>query len=102
MLSPVKIWRHQKQISELIGKTGKVLTWTVIRVPPTGFSDQAPYAVALVRLENGFRLVCQMTDTDPDSLSFGMPVRLIVRRVKEPDADGIIPYGIKAKPVNLS
>jgi len=101
MASPVKIWRNQKQIKELIGKTGKVITWTVIRVPPAGFSDQAPYAVALVRLENGLRLVCQITDADPDKISFGLPVRLIVRRVKEPDADGIIPYGIKAKPLDL-
>jgi len=53
MLSPVKIWRNQKKTASLIGKTGKIVSWTVIRVPPADFTDQAPYPVVLVELTEG-------------------------------------------------
>jgi uncharacterized OB-fold protein len=99
MVSPVKIWRNQKYVRELVGKTGIIESWTIVRVPPAGFSSLAPYAVALVKLENGNRAVCQMSDTDFPALKAGLPVRMIVRRVKEPDTDGIIAYGIKAIPL---
>ncbi|EKD84598.1 MAG: hypothetical protein ACD_38C00188G0001, partial [uncultured bacterium] len=37
--SPVKLWRRQKSASSLIGKKGKILHWTIIRVPAKSFVD---------------------------------------------------------------
>ena len=99
MLSPVKIWRNQKKIKELLGKAGKIVSWTLVRIPLAGFSDQAPYPVVIVELENNKRITCQMVDFDNKELRTGQKVLTIVRRITEPDADGIIPYGIKVKPV---
>lgn len=99
MQSPVKIWRNQKNIAKLIGKTGKIVSWTVIRVPPADFMDQAPYPVVLVELESKERIAAQLVDWQPGHLAFGVAVRCVIRRVTHPDPDGVIPYGIKVTPM---
>lgn len=99
MHSPVKVWRNQKHVAGLLGKVGVVLSWTVIRVPPGDFTDQAPYPVALVELTDGKRITCQMVDYHESHLAFGQKVVTVIRRVIHPDGDGVIPYGIKVKPL---
>ncbi len=99
MQSPVKIWRNQKKIGSLIGKEGKIVSWSIIRVPPGGFSDQAPYPVVVVALTGGVRITAQLVDYEKEHLIFGQRVRIVIRRVTQPDPDGIIPYGVKVKPI---
>ena len=99
MQSPVKIWRNQKKITNLLGKSGKIISWTIIRTPPAQFMDQAPYGVVLVELEDGMRLTAQLVDWQPEQLKIGQRVTTVVRRVTQPNADGVIPYGIKVKPL---
>lgn len=99
MQSPVKIWRNQTNIAQLLGKTGKIISWTLVRVPPGDFMDQAPYPVVLVELEGGKRIEAQLVDWDPTHLAYGTKVKTIIRRVMRPDPDGVIPYGIKVKPL---
>ena len=96
--SPVKIWRNQKIIRELLGRRGEVLVWTIVRVPPAGFENQAPYIVALIKLSDGRVIPCQLVDCPFDDMKKGLEVRLVVRRIREADPEGIIPYGIKASP----
>ena len=100
MLSPVKIWRNQKHVHALMGEVGTVVSWTIIRVPPSGFSDMAPYAVALVEIAGGRRITAQLVDVDPARVTRGMKVVAVVRRVTQPSGDGVIPYGIKVKPAD--
>ena len=100
MQSPVKIWRNQKKVAQLIGKTGKIIAFTLIRVPPADFSDQAPYPVVLIALADHTRITAQLVDWDEKHLQFGQKVTTIIRRITKPNADGVIPYGIKVKPVN--
>ncbi len=99
MISPVKVWRNQKKIAALVGKTGKIVSWTVVRVPPTGFSEQAPYPVVLVELVAGGRIMAQLVDWQEKDLALGRQVVAVVRRVAQPNNEGIIPYGIKVKPL---
>lgn len=99
MQSPVKLWRNQKHVANLLGKVGVVIAWTVIRVPPGDFSDQAPYAVALVTLEGGKKIEAQLVDIDFDQIRMGLKVKTVIRRVTHPDPDGVIPYGIKVKAI---
>ena len=99
MQSPVKLWRNQKRIRSLLGKEGVIVTWTIIYVPPGGFSSYAPYPLAVVALTNGERIIAQMVDYAKEELHTGQKVRTILRRVMEPSTDGIIPYGIKVKPI---
>lgn len=99
MLSPVKIWRNQRKIAGLIGKTGKIIAFTVIRVPPGEFTDQAPYPVVIVELADKTRLSVQLVDWEPKHLAFGQRIVTVVRRTIKPTGEGVIPYGIKVKPV---
>lgn len=99
MTSPVKIWRNQKNIAGLLGKKGKIISWTFVRVPPSGFENQAPYPVALVRLEDGKTITAQMVDYIEGNLKFGQNVVTIVRRTMQPEVSDVIPYGIKVRPV---
>ena len=77
---------------------GKVTTFTVIRVAPTEFCDEAPYAVGVVDLD-GVSIQCQIADCSPEELKVGMPVKIEFRKVKEEGEAGILCYGYKAVPV---
>lgn len=81
-----------------LAKNGVVETYTVIHVAPTGFSDQAPYAVGVVKLEDGVKVTAQIVDCDPDALKIGDPVRLEFRRVQQDGESGILCYGYKFVP----
>ncbi|HCM82469.1 MAG: hypothetical protein UW37_C0007G0022 [Candidatus Gottesmanbacteria bacterium GW2011_GWA2_44_17] len=99
MYSPVKLWRNQKNVQALLGKTGVIVSWTVVRVPPEGFSNQAPYPVVVVDLEDKKRMSVQMVDWEPKHCRIGQRVRVILRRISETSSEGIIPYGVKVKPI---
>ena len=86
------------EMVHLSGK-GKVLTYTVIRVPPSEFVDEAPYAVGVVELDDGVRLTAQIVDCDFNDLSIGMPVKVEFRRIQEEGEAGVICYGYKFVPV---
>ena len=99
MTSPVKIWRNQKKITSLIGRDGRIISWTFVRIPPAGFEDQAPYPVALVRLKDGKVITVQVVDYTTKDLKFGQKVVTLVRRTIKAESNDIIPYGIKVRPV---
>jgi uncharacterized OB-fold protein len=54
---------------------GTVYTFTVIRqfgMPP--FREELPYVVAMIELEEGVRMLANITDVDPDDVHIGMAV----------------------------
>ena len=99
MQSPVKLWRNQKKVHALLGKEGKIVTWTIIYVPPGGFSSYAPYPLAVVELETGERISAQIVDYDNKHLKLNQKVRTVLRKIMEPSTDGVIQYGIKVTPI---
>jgi uncharacterized protein len=99
VISPVKIWRRQKEVRELLGKTGIVLSWTYIYVPPMDFKKTAPYAVVLVEFANGRRAFGQLVEEDMEHISIGMRVRSILRKVRDVAREDVIAYGLKFQTV---
>ena len=99
MISPVKVWRRQKEIRKIIGKKGKVLVWTKIYTPGADFKKYAPYPVVLVELENKEKFYGQLVDYRDEDLKTGREVISVLRKVREPSSDGVIAYGIKFKPL---
>ena len=97
MISPVKIWRRQKNIRKLLGKTGIIVSWTKIFVPGNGFQRYAPYPVVLVEFINGEKAIGQLVDFGDDDLKFGQSVVAVLRKVREETDDGVIAYGVKFK-----
>ena len=49
---------------------GRIVTFTVIRYPPIGFEDQAPYVVALIDLIDGPRVIGRVK-AEPDKVKIG-------------------------------
>ena len=54
---------------------GAVTSFTVIRIPPRGRAAEAPYAVAVVRLDEGVSLLGRIVDIPLESLRTGLAVR---------------------------
>lgn len=99
MISPIKIWRRQKEIRKVLGKKGRVLTWTKIYTPGTDFKKYAPYPVVLVKLENNEKIYGQLVDYEEKDLKIGGKVISILRKVRSSTDEGVIAYGVKFRPL---
>ena len=77
---------------------GKLLTYTVIRVAPSQFVDQSPYAIGIVELDGGTRVLTQIADCGPDDIQIGMRVKVEFRKIQEDGEAGILCYGYKCVP----
>jgi uncharacterized OB-fold protein len=78
--------------------TGKLFSYSEIFMSPEGYDG--PYAMALVDLDEGPRLLAQITDAEPDDLRIGMRLEMVVRKVLESGQDGAIVYGYKFRPTD--
>jgi len=99
MITPVKQWRRQKNIASLIGKTGIILQWTIIRTPAKSFAKEAPYPVVIVEMENKQRMIGQLVDWEQKDLVIGNKVVALLRRLRTDDEEGVISYYIKFKQI---
>ncbi len=97
MISPVTTWRRQKTLKSYTGKKGVILTWTRIMVPGPQFKKYAPYYVVLAAMEDGTHMCGMLVDCRTTSITIGMKVISVLRKVREVEEEDIIPYGIKFK-----
>ncbi len=80
------------------GGKGTVLSYTVVTDAPEGFEEQAPYTLALVRLDDGPTVLAQLTDLDAPA-AIGMRVEMVTRKLRTDGRNGIIVYGYKFRPL---
>ncbi len=79
---------------------GEVYSYTTVYDAPAGYEDVAPYMVAMVKLAEGPMVTAQLTDIDNKSVSIGMPVEMVTRRLRsDGDERGLLVYGYKFRPV---
>jgi hypothetical protein len=79
---------------------GEVYSYTTIYDPPAGYEENAPYTVALVKLEEGPIVTAQLTDLGDEPVKIGAPVEMVTRKLREDgDERGMIIYGYKFRPV---
>jgi hypothetical protein len=56
---------------------GRVASFSVVhRAPLASFAADAPYVLALVDLEEGFRFMCNILNCDPATVHIGMGVQV--------------------------
>ncbi|MCJ2554883.1 MAG: OB-fold domain-containing protein [Candidatus Thermoplasmatota archaeon] len=90
-------------VQEVLTGKGEVYARTVITrgSSPTEFQEQqdliGSYAVALVQLQEGPRILTQLTDVDPADVEIGMPVDAVLRRIYR--QEGVVRYGYKFRPM---
>ena len=87
-------WRESKARLRLAGsgKTGTIVSFSIVHNAPSGFEDNVPYAIALVALDDGSKIISQVVDSD--RIEIGMKVELCLRKVYS-DGGGVISYGAK-------
>lgn len=78
---------------------GEIYSFTTVSDAPAEFSEFTPYAVALIRLEEGPLLTAQVTDLDGAPLRIGMPVEMVTRKLHSEGEKGTLVYGYKFRPV---
>jgi uncharacterized OB-fold protein len=77
---------------------GEVYSYTVVHDAPAGF-DGAPYAVALVKLDEGPMLTTQLTDVNLKDVHIGQRVEMVTRKLREDGNErGMLIYGYKFRP----
>lgn len=77
---------------------GEVYSYTIIQDPPEGFEAQAPYVLAMIRLEEGPLITAQLTDLE-STPEIGMQVEMVTRKLRTDGEGGVIVYGYKFRPV---
>lgn len=80
---------------------GTVYSYTTVLDAPEGFESQAPYAVALVKLDEGPLVTAQLIDLDRPP-EIGMRVEMVTRKLRTDGDAGIIIYGYKFRPPLVS
>lgn len=69
---------------------GTVHSFSVVhRAPGPAFKDETPYAILLVELQEGPRMISRLTGADPAVADFGLAVELVCVPV---DAEIALPY----------
>jgi uncharacterized OB-fold protein len=67
---------------ELASGRGQVYTWTITHRPlDPGFADEVPYAVLVVEMEEGPRLVGNLRGLEPSALRLGLAVEVVFEPV---------------------
>ena len=90
-----------KQLFAFSGR-GEVYSHTTIYDAPAGFEENAPYTVALVKLEEGPMVTAQLTDLGDQGVEIGTPVEMVTRRLRtDGDERGMLVYGYKFRPAGL-
>jgi len=63
---------------------GRVFSWTVVvRALHPAFQASCPYAPVVIEMEEGVRILSEMTDCAPDELEIDLPVEVVFEDVSE-------------------
>ena len=77
---------------------GEVFSYTTVYDAPEGYEGNAPYTVALIKLEEGPLVTAQLTDVDNGKVEIGVPVEMVTRKLREDGERGMLVYGYKFRP----
>ncbi len=78
--------------------TGEVYSFTTLQETPENFDDQAPYMLALIKLDEGPLITAQLTDVD-EQVAIGDRVEMVTRKLTTEGERGMIVYGYKFRKI---
>ena len=78
---------------------GEIFSFTILHEAPEGYTQNLPFAIALIKLTEGPLVTAQLTDIDNQKISIGMKVEMVTRKLKEDGDKGKIVYGYKFRPI---
>ncbi len=83
-----------KTLYQFSGK-GEVYSYTTVYDAPEGYEEQAPYTVAIVKLDEGPLVTAQLTDIDNGKVEIGQKVEMVTRKLRQDGERGMLVYGYK-------
>jgi uncharacterized OB-fold protein len=87
-----------KTLFQFSGK-GEVYSYTTVYDAPEGYTEQAPYTLAMVKLAEGPLVTAQLTDLGEQQAKIGMAVEMVTRLLRSAtDERGMLIYGYKFRP----
>ncbi len=89
----------QEWESYTLSGRGTIYSFSVVRQPPEGYDEQAPYILALVQLAEGPLLTTQITDCAISDIAIDTPVEMVTRKLHDLGEDGLLVYGPKFRPL---
>lgn len=90
---------NQMQQSFAFSGGGEIYSYTIMQETPSGYEEQAPYVLAMVKLDEGPIVTAQLTDLDSgEKPEIGQRVEMVTRKLTTEGENGIIVYGYKFRP----
>ncbi len=87
--------QEAKELYSFSGR-GEVYSFTTVYDAPAGYEENAPYTVALIKLNEGPMVTAQLTDLDGRNVQIGTPVEMVTRKLRnDGDERGMLVYGYK-------
>ena len=88
---------------ELPRMAGRGVVWSFTIIPsadyaPEGFEYLAPYAVGIVKLEEGPLVTAMLTDVDLKDIEIGMEVEMVIRKKRDLGDRGMLLYSYSFRP----
>ncbi len=80
-------------------RKGVLESYSVVYSVPGDNRFNSPVLIGLIRLQNGVRIVSELTDVLPEQLKTGIEVEPVIRRINEDGETGTILYGVKFRPI---
>ncbi|MFZ4827260.1 MAG: Zn-ribbon domain-containing OB-fold protein [Phototrophicaceae bacterium] len=77
---------------------GELYSYTLLQDPPSGYEWQAPYVIALIKLDEGPMVLAQLTDLDAEP-QIGDRVQMVTRKLTSDGSTGMIVYGYKFRTI---
>lgn len=96
MIKPAAYWRHQQELRTWMGKVGEVVAVTTIYNSTPEFNEATPYDFALVDFAGERR---ELMGVGGEQLAIGDKVECVLRKQGQPDAWGLIKYGLKIQKI---
>ena len=82
-------------VPSIFSGSGTVIVATEVYSYPEKFDKDGPYILAVIQLEEGPKVLAQVTDADFIDVTPGKKVRRTIRRFYKDGKDGAIVYGYK-------
>ena len=81
-----------------VARSGEVYTFSVIYDAPSANNMIKPYAVVMVKTDDGVMVTGQLVDVNIEDVKVGLRVRAVLRKLDADGAAGVIHYGVKFVP----
>ena len=87
-----------KMIEYKVDGKGTIYTYSIVYDAPAANRRMKPYAVGMIRTDDGVLLTAQIVDANLEDIKIGMRVQAVLRKIDEDSPSGVIHYGFKFAP----